>query len=146
MDGCELGGQQHGGNHPAGADYLRCTVMAKRVVTRAEFEAALSAATGQLDPAGTKTAVRTTLGWLAQANPGRSVEIRVPPQGAVQAIAGPTHTRGTPPNVVETDAATWLALVTGTLTWSDALAEGRVRASGSRADLSGLLPMTPPGH
>ena len=89
---------------------------------------------------------RATLGWLAQTNPGRSVEIRVPPQGAVQAIAGPTHTRGTPPNVIETDAASWLALVVGTLTWSDAVADGRVRASGSRADLSGLLPMTPTGY
>ncbi|MEP6561330.1 MAG: sterol carrier family protein [Nakamurella sp.] len=117
--------------------------MAKRVVTRAEFDAALSAATGPLDPAGTKNAVRATLGWLAQTNPGRSVEIRVPPQGAVQAIAGPTHTRGTPPNVIETDAGSWLALVVGTLSWSDAVAGGRVRASGSRADLAHLLPMTP---
>ncbi|MET0863954.1 MAG: sterol carrier family protein [Nakamurella sp.] len=120
--------------------------MAKRVVTQGEFEAALVAASGPLDPAGTKAAVRATLGWLAQSNPGRSVEIRVPPQGAVQAIAGPTHTRGTPPNVIETDAASWLALVVGTLTWSDAVADGRVRASGSRADLSGVLPMTVPNH
>jgi len=117
--------------------------MAKRVVTRAEYDAAIVAAAGPLDAAGTKNAVRATLGWLAQANPGRSVEIRVPPQGAVQAIAGPTHTRGTPPNVIETDATSWLALVVGTLTWSDAVADGRVRASGSRADLAGLLPMTP---
>jgi hypothetical protein len=117
--------------------------MAKRVVTRAEFDAALVAAAGPLDAGGTKQAVRATLGWLAQSNPGRSVEIRVPPQGAVQAFAGPTHTRGTPPNVIETDAASWLALVVGTLTWSDAVADGRVRASGSRADLSGLLPMSP---
>jgi len=127
--------------HRAGP--LRCYVMVKRVITRAEFDAALIAAAGPLDAAGTKTAVRATLGWLAQTNPGRSVEIRVPPQGAVQAIAGPTHTRGTPPNVIETDAVSWLALVVGTLTWSDAVADGRVRASGSRADLSGLLPMTP---
>jgi hypothetical protein len=117
--------------------------MAKRVVTRAEYNAALVAASGSLDAAGTKSAVRATLGWLAQSNPGKSVEIRVPPQGAVQAIAGPTHTRGTPPNVIETDAASWLALVLGTVTWSDAVADGRVRASGSRADLSELLPMTP---
>jgi hypothetical protein len=117
--------------------------MAKRVVTPAEYNAALVAATGPLDAAGTKNAVRATLGWLAQSNPGRSVEIRVPPQGAVQAIAGPTHTRGTPPNVIETDAASWLALAVGTLTWSDAVANGRVRASGSRADLSELVPMTP---
>ena len=64
--------------------------------------------------------------------------------GTVQAIAGPRHTRGTPPNVVETDPATWLALVSGDLHWNDALASGRVRASGLRADLSSLLPMISP--
>jgi len=73
------------------------------------------------------------------------VEIRVPPHGAVQAIAGgPRHTRGTPPNVVEMNAATWLALVTGTLSWADAAADGRISASGTRADLSELLPMQLP--
>jgi hypothetical protein len=86
-------------------------------------------------------AVRWTLEELAERNPGHSTEVRVPPFGAVQCIAGPRHTRGTPPNVVETDAATWLALVTGELAWPDAAASGRVRASGSRADLSALLPL-----
>jgi hypothetical protein len=67
--------------------------------------------------------------------------VRVPPFGAVQCVEGPRHTRGTPPNVVETDAATWLALVTGGLGWGEAVTSGRVRASGSRADLSALLPL-----
>jgi len=58
-----------------------------------------------------------------------------------QCLAGPRHTRGTPPNVVETDAETWLALATGTLRWADAVAAARVRASGERADLSPLLPL-----
>ena len=61
------------------------------------------------------TAVRYTLEELAARHPGRSVEVRVPPHGAVQCIEGPTHKRGTPPNVFETDAPTWLALVTGTV-------------------------------
>lgn len=74
-------------------------------------------------------------------HPGRAVEVRVPPYGAVQCIKGVWHTRGTPPNVVETDAATWLALVVGALTWDDAVAGGSVHASGAAADLSGLLPM-----
>ena len=87
--------------------------------------------------------MRATLGWIAQTYPGRSVEIRVPPQGAVQAFAGPTHTRGTPPNVVETNAATWLGLVTGALAWADAVQDGRVVASGTRADLSAVLPLDP---
>jgi Bacterial SCP ortholog len=118
--------------------------MASRVVTREQVIEAISVATdrqGPLDAATTRSAVRATLGWLAQQQPGRSVEIRVPPHGAVQAVAGIRHTRGTPPNVIETDAATWLALVTGALGWTDAVADGRVRASGSRADLSGLLPL-----
>ena len=72
--------------------------------------------------------------------PGNSVEVRVPPFGVTQCIPGPRHTRGTPPNVVETDASTWLSLVTGRLSWADALADGAVQASGQRADLSGLLP------
>jgi hypothetical protein len=88
-------------------------------------------------------AVKTTARWLAQHVPGRSVELRVPPHVAVQCIEGPRHTRGTPPNVVETDAATWLRLATGRLTWDAAVAEGRVTASGNRADLSALLPLSP---
>ena len=88
-------------------------------------------------------AVRTTARWLAQHVPGRSVELRVPPHVAVQCIEGPRHTRGTPPNVVETDAATWLRLATGQLTWDAAVAEGKVTASGNRADLGGLLPLSP---
>jgi hypothetical protein len=87
--------------------------------------------------------VKTTARWLAQHVPGRSVELRVPPHVAVQCIEGPRHTRGTPPNVVETDAATWLRLATGRLTWDAAVAEGRVTASGNRADLSALLPLSP---
>jgi hypothetical protein len=88
-------------------------------------------------------AVKTSARWLAQHVPGRSVELRVPPHVAVQCIEGPRHTRGTPPNVVETDAATWLRLATGELTWATAVAEGTVVASGNRADLSGYLPLAP---
>jgi hypothetical protein len=69
------------------------------------------------------------------------VELRVPPYVAVQAVAGPRHTRGTPPNVVETDPVTWLRLATGRLPWDEAVHTGRVAASGERADLSGYLPL-----
>lgn len=89
-------------------------------------------------------AVRYLLQCLAEAAPGRSVEVRVPPFGAVQAVEGPRHTRGTPPNVVEMDAATWVALATGSLDWAAALAAARVIASGSRADLSAVLPVARP--
>jgi len=91
--------------------------------------------------AAVRTAVRFTLEELADVAPGRAVEVRVPPDGAVQAVPGPRHTRGTPPNVVETDPATWLALVTGALGWAEAVAAGRVAASGDRADLGALLPL-----
>lgn len=87
------------------------------------------------------TAVRWTLALLAQLHPGGSVEVRVPPAGAVQAVAGPRHTRGTPPNVVEMSPETWILLATGRLTWHQADADGRVRASGTRADLSEYLPV-----
>ena len=88
------------------------------------------------------TAVRFTLEELAARVPGPTTEVRVPPFGAVQCLPGPRHTRGTPPNVVETDAQTWLGLVLGRLTWADAVATGKVRASGQRADLSVVLPLT----
>ncbi|HEX7717618.1 MAG TPA: sterol carrier family protein [Marmoricola sp.] len=84
-------------------------------------------------------------GYLAELKtraPGRSVEVRVPPYGAVQAIPGGTHTRGTPRAVVETDPDTWIALATGEVSWSDAVEAGRVRASGERTDLSPYLPLT----
>lgn len=87
------------------------------------------------------TAVRYTLQLLAERAPGNTVEVRVPPFGAVQCIPGPRHTRGTPPNVVEMDAATWLALATGDVSWADAMASGSVHASGQRADLVALLPL-----
>ncbi|QEO10754.1 hypothetical protein FLP23_03410 [Protaetiibacter larvae] len=87
------------------------------------------------------TAVRFLLEQLATDHEGNSVEVRVPPFGATQAIEGPRHTRGTPPNVVEMDAATWLALATGALGWAEAVSDAQVAASGTRADLSGVLPI-----
>jgi hypothetical protein len=89
----------------------------------------------------TATAVRYLLQLLAEKAEGNTVEVRVPPFGAVQAIEGPRHTRGTPPNVIEMNAATWIALATGTLEWDAALADGRIAASGQRADLRGYLPI-----
>lgn len=91
-------------------------------------------------------AVRLSLRTLAQVAPGAAVEVRVPPFAAVQCVAGPRHTRGTPPNVVETDPRTWLELATARLTWPAALSEGRLTASGPRADLSPWLPLVQPPH
>lgn len=86
-------------------------------------------------------AVRLSLRVLPRVAPGRSVEVRVPPFAAVQCVAGPRHTRGTPPNVIETDARCWLELATGRLSWADAVASARVHASGNRADIAALLPV-----
>jgi hypothetical protein len=90
-----------------------------------------------------RDAVRVLLAALAAKAPGRSVEVRVPPFGAIQCVTGPTHTRGTPPNVVETDPLTFVRLATGRSAWGEAVANGTVSASGVRADLSGLLPCWP---
>jgi hypothetical protein len=93
------------------------------------------------DRAELALAVRHLLGVLAERAPGRSVEVRIPPVAAVQCVEGPRHTRGTPPNVIETDPVTFVRLATGRLRWADAVAEGKVRASGARADLSEWLPI-----
>ncbi|GAB7193018.1 hypothetical protein NUM3379_37270 [Kineococcus sp. NUM-3379] len=95
------------------------------------------------DPARAElaAAVRWTLEELAARAPGGSVEVRVPPFGAVQCVEGPRHTRGTPPNVVETDPRTWLRLAVGEVTFAEAAAEGSLVASGARADLGALLPV-----
>jgi hypothetical protein len=85
--------------------------------------------------------VKAALAAFAEAVPGRSVEIRIPPYGAVQAVPGGPHRRGTPRAVVECDGPTWLALVSGELSWADAVGQGRVDASGERSDLSEWLPL-----
>ncbi|GAA1998995.1 sterol carrier family protein [Microbacterium ulmi] len=105
--------------------------------------AAVAAASGAPARAELATAVRYLLQLLAEKAPGSSVEVRVPPFGAVQVVEGPRHTRGTPPNVVETDPLTWIAVATGAERWTDAAAAGRILASGVRSDLSDLLPLRP---
>ena len=97
---------------------------------------------GEAPPAAAlRPAVRYLLQSLEDLAPGRSVEVRVPPVAAVQCVAGPRHTRGTPPNVVETDPLTWFRLATGRVGWDDAVRTGAVRASGPRADLGQYLPL-----
>lgn len=87
-------------------------------------------------------AVRLTARTLAAAAPGASVEVRIPPFAAVQCVAGPRHTRGTPSNVVETDPRTWLLLVTGMLSFPEAKAAGGLSLSGSRAgEIEHWLPL-----
>ena len=106
---------------------------------RAEAQARFDA--GGRDVADLRLLVKHYLAVLEQRAPGRSVEVRVPPYAAVQVVEGVRHTRGTPPAVVETDAATFVDVATGTLTWAGAEDSGRLRASGERTDLTAYLPL-----
>lgn len=85
--------------------------------------------------------VKATLRQLSLIAPDRAIEVRIPPYAAIQCGEGPSHTRGTPPNVIEMDAETWLSLANGSQDWAEALASGSVHASGARADLSPYLPL-----
>ncbi len=97
---------------------------------------------GEVPPgAELRKAVRYLMLVLEELAPGRSVEVRVPPVAAVQCVAGPRHTRGTPPNVVETDPLTWFRLATGRVRWDEAMRAGAIAASGPRADLGQYLPL-----
>ncbi len=134
----DAGQDAAGGGAPAGGP----------PAARASGVAALDGA----DPAGAtagvpratlRVAVRHTLELLVRRAPGHAVEIRVPPLAAVQAIPGPRHRRGTPSAVVEMSPQTWLSLATGRLTWAQAVADGLVRASGERSDLTAWLPVLP---
>ena len=101
-------------------------------------------APAQLHRSALARCTRTLAGILAGQHPGRSVEVRVPPYAAIQCAIGdpgPTHTRGTPPNVVETDPLTFLRLATARISWVDAVANGSVHASGFRANLAPVLPL-----
>ena len=117
------------------------------VSTRRVNSAAVSAAVALLDSGGVpakdllRDAARALLALLAERAPGRSVEMRVPPFGAIQCVEGPRHTRGTPPNVVEADPVTFVRLATGRVSWAEAVASGGVRASGVRANLESYLPV-----
>jgi hypothetical protein len=121
----------------------------RRTVDPHELRAAVAAVAPWLDgeaaePARAElaAAVRLSLRTLAQLAPGNSVEVRVPPFAVVQCVAGPRHTRGTPPNVVQTDPVTWLRLATARLSWADAVGTGQVSASGTRAaEVAALLPL-----
>lgn len=112
---------------------------------RAAVEAWLAAqedGAAATDRSTTATAVRFTLEELAARAPGQALEVRVPPFGATQCIAGPAHRRGTPPAVVEMSPHVWLGLATGRVSWASAVATGDIDASGERSDLSGQIPLT----
>jgi uncharacterized protein (TIGR03083 family) len=121
-------------------EYL-VTRAAELVVHTDDLNAAVSGLEVPYDRQALATATRLLADALAVKAPGGSTEVRVPPYAVVQCVEGPRHTRGTPPNVVETDPLTWVRLATGRLAWKDALHEAKVSASGERADLEALLPL-----
>ena len=119
--------------------------MARRRINHTDGVAAIAAVRlsglESADESQLATACRYLLEELAERAPGNSVEVRVPPYGATQCIEGPRHTRGTPPNTVEMNPDVWFSLATGQISWQQALAEAKVLASGTRADLSEVLPL-----
>jgi uncharacterized protein (TIGR03083 family) len=127
---------------PTTVDDFLTTRVIELVIHADDFARSLpSVSPIRLDRSALAVAVRSLAAILAAQHPGRSVEVRVPPFVAVQCVAGPRHTRGTPPNVVETDPVTFLRLATGRVNWANAVATGAVTASGNRADLSEQLPV-----
>jgi hypothetical protein len=96
---------------------------------------------GTAERADLRLLTKHYLARLVAGAPGHAVEVRVPPYGAVQCVEGPRHTRGTPGAVIEMPADAWIDVATGAVTWADARAAGRIRASGERTDLSHLLPL-----
>ncbi|MGW2031598.1 MULTISPECIES: sterol carrier family protein [Streptomyces] len=121
-------------------DYL-VTRAVELVVHTDDLNAAVPALEVPYDRQALAAATRLLADALAAKAPGGSTEVRVPPFAVVQCVEGPRHTRGTPPNVVETDPLTWIRLATGRTAWADALAAAEVSASGERADIGGLLPV-----
>jgi hypothetical protein len=116
--------------------------MAKPRIDAAEgHQAVLDVLEGSSERTDIASAVRYLLQLVTDVAPGHTVELRVPPFGAIQCVEGPEHTRGTPPNVVEMDPATWIGIATGQRTWSESYNEGKISASGVRSDVSSLFPL-----
>ncbi|MFF5144179.1 sterol carrier family protein [Streptomyces sp. NPDC013157] len=121
-------------------DYL-VTRTVELVVHTDDLAAAVPGLDVPYDRQALAACTRLLADTLAVKAPGGSTEVRVPPYAVVQCVEGPRHTRGTPPNVVETDPLTWIRLATGRLAWKAAVADARVSASGERADLGAYLPV-----
>ncbi|WP_330355041.1 maleylpyruvate isomerase family mycothiol-dependent enzyme [Streptomyces chartreusis] len=122
------------------ADYL-VTRTVELVVHTDDLNAAVPGLDIPYDRQALAACTRLLADALAVKAPGGSTEVRIPPYAVVQCVEGPRHTRGTPPNVVETDPLTWIRLATGRVTWQDAVEAAEVSASGERADLGTLLPL-----
>ena len=90
------------------------------------------------DPQITAT-VKEILDLIKNISPGKSVELRVPPYGAIQCVAGGNHRRGTPPNTVEMSGQTLIRLINEPALWITLCESGEVMASGVASDLSNVF-------
>ncbi|MFI9566979.1 maleylpyruvate isomerase family mycothiol-dependent enzyme [Streptomyces rishiriensis] len=122
------------------ADHL-VTRTVELVVHTDDLNDAVAGLDAPYDRQALAAATRLLADALAVRAPGGATEVRIPPFAVVQCVQGPRHTRGTPPNVVETDPLTWIRLATGRVTWREAVEAAKVGASGERADLAALLPL-----
>jgi uncharacterized protein (TIGR03083 family) len=122
------------------ADML-VTRLVESVVHADDLAAALGWADFPHDRFALASVCRLLADALAVQQPGAAVELRVPPFAVVQAVPGPRHTRGTPPNVVETGPLSWIRLATGRSDWSAAVERAELSASGERSDLGPFLPV-----
>ncbi|MFI6848622.1 sterol carrier family protein [Kitasatospora sp. NBC_00085] len=120
---------------------LLVTRLVEAVVHADDLADALGLAAFPHDRQALAAVTRLLADALADQAPGGAVELRVPPYAVVQAVEGPRHTRGTPPNVVETDPLTWIRLATGRADWATAVDDAALSASGERSDLRGHLPL-----
>ncbi|MGW2401472.1 sterol carrier family protein [Kitasatospora sp. NPDC001664] len=121
-------------------DFL-VTRLVETVVHADDLAAALELPAFPHDRQALAAVTRLLADALAHRVPGGAVELRIPPFAVVQAVEGPRHTRGTPPNVVETDPLTWIRLATGRTSWAEAEGAAELTASGERSDLSAYLPV-----
>jgi hypothetical protein len=115
--------------------------MRRKIAMADGLKAIAAYLSGTASEGAVATAVRFLLEELGTIHPGNAVEVRVPPFGAVQCIEGPTHTRGTPANVVEMDPTSWIDLALGKSSFEELAVTGKLTASGSRSDLAGLFPI-----
>ena len=83
--------------------------------------------------------VRRILELIKKISPGKSVELRIPPYGAIQCVAGGNHKRGIPPNTVEMSAQILIQLRSNPKMWAELVASGQISASGVASDLSSVF-------
>jgi hypothetical protein len=84
-------------------------------------------------------AVKEILDLIKKISPGKLVELRIPPYGAIQCVAGSNHKRGTPPNTVEMSAQALIQLRSNPKMWAELVASGQISASGVASDLSSVF-------